>query len=365
MDTGTIKSKLKNGILLKTKVYQGAKLRYGSLTKQIEQRIEQELTAIIESGQEEYFLAIAKMICLLSNKDVAIGPGRGSAASSVVSYCLGLTEVDPIKFNLKFERFFNIAVSTESPDISFDIDIPSEEAHAIINDMIGTSENIPLMPKFTQLSVLRQIKQVEDGIKNSELPYFRITDIPLDDEKSLNVFREGRTQGVFLFESEGMNHILLDFSPENFSDLILLNAMFYPGAMDKLPEILARKNGKIWDKSAIPEVNEILEESYGMIVYQEQIMDIVNVVADIPMTDADILRKLICRKEDTSAYKERFLKGGKTNGHQEMELLKLWDHLTNVGFMPFLKAHSVCSTLTAYRKAYIKANFPGFFKKTN
>lgn len=194
---------------------------------------------------------------------------------------------------------------------------------------------------------------------------FNINTIPIDDEKTMKLFHTGQTEDVFLFDSQGMQKYLRDLHPTCFEDLTILNCMYRPGPMEDLPMLIKRKKLKKAVKYIIPCMEKYLHNTYGIIVYQEQIMMLSRLIANFDRSESDLLRKALGkRKMDVlSVLKPRFIEGGIKNGHKKNVLEKVWNEMEAKGMYAFQKSHAVCYTWLAYQIAYLKANYPDEFKQ--
>jgi DNA polymerase-3 subunit alpha len=216
---------------------------------------------------------------------------------------------------------------------------------------------------FLGLVVLGKIKEICSAIKESQGIDVDMEHIPLDDTKSFKLFQSGKTTGVFQFDSKGMQQYLKYMHPTAFEDLVLLNVMYRPGLMDWIPEIIERKKGRKTIKYAIPNMEKYLKDTYGLAVYQEQIMLLSSLLADFNRIERDNLRKALGkRKQDELVImKEKFFAGGKKNGYKKTVLKEIWEDWDLLGRYAFNKAHAVCYTWIAYQTAYLKAHYPEEF----
>ena len=480
---------------LKFLTFKGANKHYKNLDKDLNERILFELNVIKSSGYPGYFLIVQDLIKAAIDMGVSVGPGRGSAAGSVVAYCLGITKIDPIKYDLLFERFLNPdRVSMPDIDIDFDdegrnkvIDYVIEKygsnqvaqiitygkmaAKSSIRDTarvldlsLGDADRIAkLVPNlklkdifekdekklsdnlraedFSNVMELKSISSGDDlqaetinqarilegslrnvgthacGIiitpdditnfvpiataKDSDLfvtqydnsvvesagllkmdflglktltlikdtvkliKYKHNVDIdidslPLDDEKTYELFQRGETVGVFQYESAGMQKYLRDLKPTVFEDLIAMNALYRPGPLEYIPSFVNRKNGKEDITYDIPAMEETLKETYGITVYQEQVMQLSQKLANFSKGDADLLRKAMGKKifDLLSKLKPKFLDGGESNGFEREILEKIWKDWEAFASYAFNKSHSTCYALIAYQTAYLKSHYP-------
>ncbi|MCM1028076.1 MAG: DNA polymerase III subunit alpha [Pseudoflavonifractor sp.] len=479
--------------------YEGAKRRYGDpLTPELAERIKFELHIMKTMGFPGYFLIVQDFINAARNKlGVSVGPGRGSAAGSCVAYCLGITQIDPIKYDLLFERFLNPdRISLPDIDIDFDDDgravvlryvtqkygeekvahiitygtmaakmaikdvarveqlplsesdrltklipkrmpevngkelkpnlsniykyVPEFEAelnsqnpliretlkyakalegnmrntgvHACgviicrdaITDWVPVSTAIDkgsndkskiivtqyegsvieetglIKMDFLGLKTLSIIKEAVANIKRTRGIDIDTDAIPIDDEKTYRLYCEGRTTGTFQFESAGMQKYLRELQPSTFEDLIAMNALYRPGPMDYIPDFIARKHGRSPITYDIPEMETYLKDTYGVTVYQEQVMLLSRLLANFTRGESDTLRKAMGKKliEKMNALKTKFLSGGQANGHDPKVLEKIWADWEKFASYAFNKSHATCYSWVAYQTAYLKANYP-------
>ena len=481
---------------LRDLTYSGAESRYGTLSEEIKERIEFELETIKKMGYPDYFLIVQDFIAAARKMDVSVGPGRGSAAGSVVAYCLRITDIDPLKFDLLFERFLNPdRISFPDIDIDFDDDgrskvfkyveekygkehvshvitfgtmaaksairdvariqkLPLSESdrlakyipnrfssddngdpvpvtlencikkipeiseafkseNKLIRDtmeyamklegnirnvgvhacaiIIGPDdlrEYIPISTSkdkdtgeviwvsqydgshiekvgmlkmdFLGLKTLSIIKDCLKNIRRSKGIELDIDSIPLDDRNTYELFSRGDTVGTFQFESDGMRKWLRELKPGKLEDLIAMNALYRPGPMEYIPDFIERKHGRRQIEYDLPEMKEILAETYGVTVYQEQVMLLSQKIAGLTKGDADQLRKAMGKKDKNlmDTLKAKYIKGGKERGHTEEILEKIWKDWESFAAYAFNKSHSTCYAWIGYQTAYLKANYP-------
>ncbi len=481
---------------LKYITYKGAEFRYGTITDEITERIDFELKTIENSGYPGYFLIVEDFIREARNMGVSVGPGRGSAAGSVVAYCLGITNIDPLKYDLLFERFLNPdRVSMPDIDIDFDdegrgkvmdyvinkygasqvaqiitygtmaakssirdtarvLDLPLNDADRIaklipnmgklhkifgmepselkkkfrsdelekVNELLNISEGddlegqtvkmarvlegslrntgihacgviitpdditnfVPvatakdsdlyvtqfdnsvvesaglLKMDFLGLKTLTLIKDTVKIVKARTGVELVPDDFPLDDEKTYELFQRGDTVGIFQYESPGMQKHMKHLKPTVFDDLIAMNALYRPGPMEYIPSFIARKHGEEEITYDLPEMEENLKETYGITVYQEQVMLLSQKLAGFSKGDADVLRKAMGKKifAVLQKMKPKFLDGGEKNGHPRDVLEKIWKDWEAFASYAFNKSHSTCYAFIAYQTAYLKAHYP-------
>ncbi len=467
--------------------YEGAKKRWGdNLNDTLRERIDFELGVIKKMGYPGYFLITWDFIRAAREMGVAVGPGRGSAAGSVVAYCLRITDIDPIKYDLLFERFLNPErISMPDIDIDFDEDgreevlkyvvnkygakrvahiitfgtmaakmairdiarvqkLPLSEADKLaklVPDRPGTTlsqaykeipelaqakksdnklicdtlqyaevlegtvrqtgvhacgviigredleEYIPLSTaKDTNLFVtqyegtlvedigllkmdflgLKTLSIIKDAllfIKESKGIDVDIENIPLDDKKTFELYSRGDTTGLFQFESPGMKKHLRALQPNRFEDLIAMNALYRPGPMEYIPSFINRKHGKEKIEYDIPEMEEYLKDTYGITVYQEQVMLLSQKLAGFTKAEADGLRKAMGKKQKKvmDELKEKFVKGCEKNGYEISKVEKIWLDWEAFAQYAFNKSHSTCYAYISYQTAYLKAHYPSEF----
>ncbi|MDR0872287.1 MAG: DNA polymerase III subunit alpha [Prevotellaceae bacterium] len=477
----------------------GAKARYGeNINEEVMERIRFELDTMKTMGFPGYFLIVQDFINAGRQMGISFGPGRGSAAGSVVAYCLRITDIDPLVYDLLFERFLN-PDRISMPDIDVDIEadgrgkvlqwvtekygaekvariitygtmatkssikdvarvhkLPLQEAERLVklipdkfpeengkvlkvniknciekvpelnsarfsnNDILastlkyaemlegtvrqtgvhacgviigaddlsnfvplstaddketkekvtvtqyegGVIENVGLIKMdFLGLETLDIIKETLKNIKKSQNTDIDIAKIPLDDEKTFELFSKGQTIGIFQFESAGMQKYLRDLKPSKLDDLIAMNALYRPGPMQYIPSFVNRKHGLERITYDIPVMEKRLKETYGITVYQEQVMLLSRDLAGFTRGQSDELRKAMGKKlvDKMASLKEKFISGGKENGHDEKVLNKIWGDWAEFAKYAFNKSHSACYALLAYQTGYLKANYPSEF----
>ena len=478
---------------LKKLTYDGARICYGDkLTDEVEERLNFELHIMKTMGFPGYFLIVQDFIRAAREElGVSVGPGRGSAAGSAVAYCLGITKIDPIKYDLLFERFLNPdRISLPDIDTDFDDDGRGEVlrwvtdkygadrvAHIITYGTMATKsaikdvarvqklplsesnrlaklvpDKIPDMKKFklgdainyvpelkaaatgndplardtlkyaqmlegnvrntgvhacgviigrydisdvvpvstakdkdtgeemlvTQyegsvieetglikmdflgLKTLSIIKEAIENIKLTTGEDLDIDTISLEDPATYKLYCDGKTTGTFQFESAGMQKYLKELQPSKFEDLIAMNALYRPGPMDYIPSFIARKQGKEEIKYDIPVMERYLKDTYGITVYQEQVMLLSRLLANFTRGESDALRKAMGKKliEKMNHLKSKFMAGGQANGYKENTLQKIWSDWEKFASYAFNKSHATCYSWVAYQTAYLKANYP-------
>ncbi|MEP1487975.1 MAG: DNA polymerase III subunit alpha [Algibacter sp.] len=478
-------------------VYEGAKKRYGEeLSEEVVERLDFELDVIEKTGYPGYFLIVEDFIREARNMDVSVGPGRGSAAGSVAAYCLWITNIDPMKYNLLFERFLNPdRVSMPDIDIDFDdegrsrvmdyvidkygsnqvaqiitygtmaakssirdtarvLDLPLFDADRIaklipnmsklnkifglsdkelagkfraedlekVNELLNIADGSDLqaetlnlarslegsvrntgihacgviitpddITKFVPVSLakdsdlyvtqfdnsvvedagllkmdflgLKTLTLIKDTVKIVKAKHDILLDpesFPLDDEETYALFQRGETVGVFQYESPGMQKHLRDLKPTVFDDLIAMNALYRPGPMEYIPSFVRRKHGDEDIEYDLPAMEEYLKETYGITVYQEQVMLLSQKLADFTKGEADVLRKAMGKKQIAvlDKMKPKFVEQASANGHDAKKLEKIWKDWEAFASYAFNKSHSTCYAWIAYQTAYLKAHYP-------
>lgn len=409
-----------------------AKQIYGeSLSEDVADRLKFELEIIRQRGASGYFLFLQDVVnTAQSELGVWVGPGRGSAAGSLVCYCLGITKIDPLKHDLLFERFLSIE-GTMFPDVDIDFDDEGRErvinwlqqkygkdccAHIVafstfpgdsvlrrrvrdlnvhacgfivandpitnwapiatvgIEDSEGNDKILRCVQydgrhveksglikfDFLGLKTLSQMREICMLIKTRKDENFNINTIPIDDEKTMKLFQTGQTEDVFLFDSQGMQKYLRGLHPTCFEDLTILNCMYRPGPMEDLPMLIKHKKSKKGIKYIIPCMEKYLHETYGIMVYQEQLMMLSRLIADFNRNESDLLRIALARREKDvlSIMNSKFIEGGMKNDHGKKALEKVWNEMEHKGIYAFNKSHAVCYTWLAYQMAYLKAHYP-------
>jgi len=453
------------------------------IREKYEKRLRDELEIIKTMGFAGYFLIVSDFVKHAKHNDIPVGPGRGSAAGSLVAYALKITTIDPIRYALFFERFLN-PNRISMPDIDIDfcqegrdeiikyvtekygkdkvsqiITFGKMQAKAVIRD-VGRALNIPYgevdkiaklvpnvlnitlddaikteprlaqeaknnpqvakllslsrileglnrhasthaagvvisdvplvervplcIPKdeivsqysmndiqavgmtkfdFLGLKTLTVIKNAVNFIKESNNINLDINNLPLNDKQTYELLMRGDTDGVFQLESDGMKDIMKNLKPDRIEDVIALIALYRPGPMKMVPEYISRKQGKTKISYELPELEAILKETYGIIVYQEQVMQIAGVLANYTMAEADILRKVMGKKKSAEMDKEKpkFLEGAKKHKINENKARKIWEQMQDFAEYGFNKSHSTAYAMISYQTAYLKAHYPVAF----
>ena len=479
-------------------VYEGAKERWPELDEEHRERLEFELETIKKMGFPGYFLIVQDYIRVAPSLGCSVGPGRGSAAGSAVAYCLGITKIDPIKYDLLFERFLNPdRISLPDIDVDFDDDgraavlkyvtekygaekvahiitygtmaakmaikdvarvhnLPIPESDRLakfvpskpgdmpedengktykitiknclkcfpefraeldnpnprVSDTIKFAEKLEgnvrgtgvhacgviigrdditdwvpvstapdkdgsrivvtqyegsvieetglIKMDFLGLKTLSIIKDALENIKATHGIDIDIEKIPIDDPKTYQLYCEGRTTGTFQFESAGMQKYLIELQPSTFEDLIAMNALYRPGPMSYIPQFIARKHGREPITYDFPEMEKYLKDTYGITVYQEQVMLLSRLLSGFTRGESDVLRKAMGKKQidKLMKLKPKFLKGGEERGHDVTTLEKIWADWEKFASYAFNKSHATCYSWVAYQTAYLKANYP-------
>lgn len=492
---------------LKHLTYEGANRRYNDLTPEIQERIDFELFTIRTMGFAGYFLIVSDFIKAGRDMGVFVGPGRGSAAGSVVAYCIGITNIDPVKYNLLFERFLNpdrksmpdidtdfddegrqkvidyvvdkygksqvaqiitygtMAAKMSIKDVARVMDLPLVESNMLaklVPDKPGTvlgrvlkapitikegaksleekeayqQEDIDNIKKLREIykgsdiraQVLKEAERLEGSVRNTGIHAAGIiiapcdlTDLipvatardsdlwvtqiegsiiedagvikmdflglktlsilktalelikqnhgviidldtlPLDDEKAFQLYQRGETNGTFQFESVGMQKYLRELKPDKFDDLIAMNALYRPGPIAYIPNFIDRKHGKEAISYDLADMEEYLADTYGITVYQEQVMLLSQKIGGFSKGDADVLRKAMGKKDRKTLdkMKSKFVDGATEKGHAADKLEKIWTDWEAFAQYAFNKSHSTCYAFVAYQTAYLKAHYPG------
>ncbi len=368
----------------------GAELRYGlervSCDNALHDRIEHEVKQICDLRFESYFLFIADLLHeTFENMNIYHGPGRSSTAGSVIAYCLGITDVDPLEYGLLFERFIN---PTGLFNLQIDIDFEYCELQRIVDYLkqkYGDNQVAQMidMDHLAQKSAIIKVGKgltfdiiglciltvMKECLKKIEHKYGiddmkSIINPPKDDEKTFRLFQEGNTKGVFLFESDSMRKNLKRLQPSTFEELIALNTMYRPRIIDCIDGYTKRKHGLEAITYYHPMMEKYLKETYGVIIYQEQIMLLSQEIANFTPVESDLLARAVCHHKQTqleTAWKEKFIRGGMENGYTEEFLEEIWRDWMRCGNYLFNKSHAVCYTWLAYKMAYLKAHYPEEF----
>lgn len=475
---------------LRHMTFERAKKRYSEpLSQRVVDRLNHELGIIGEMGYAGYFLIVQDFTEAARELDVRVGPGRGSAAGSCVSYCLGITNVDPLKYDLLFERFLN-PERVSMPDIDIDFDdrgrskvidyvvekygrenvcqivtfnkmgaktairdvsrvlgVPLDRVDEI-SDMVPDGPGVDLDQAFKEEPNFRALRQDDDPKVRNMMQYAEVLEgaarhtgvhaagviiapgkvsdyvpisttkskderivttqydgdwieefgllkmdflglktltvledalalieenhgraidldaVPLDDTETFELFQRGDTTGIFQFESTGMREWLRKLEPTEVNDLIAMNALYRPGPMDLIPDYVARKHGEEQVEYPHPLLEDVLKPTYGIAVFQEQVMEMARILAGFSLGEADILRRAMGKKKEKLMRKQRekFIKGcAETNDIGESEANELFDIIAKFAGYGFNKSHSAAYSLVAYRTAFLKAHYPAEF----
>jgi DNA polymerase III alpha subunit len=285
----------------------GAENRFGThLPVIVSERIKKELDIISSTGNSAYLIKVKEIVDNIRyGRGIGLGPGRGASTSSLVNYCLGITEVNPLEYGLLFERFLWPG-AIDRPQIEIDVEDSRREE---IEDF-GTTRM-----RILGLRIVDVIKQTL-GLINCRYPFdVDIKNIPLDDEKTQDVFVSGNTSDIFMFQSENLRKLLKDFHPGSFNDLVLLNTLYRAGSLNLLPVCLANKRGEEKASYEIPELEAILRESYGVPVYQEQLMAIAKSVGLCDVDAVLFWKHISLKKMEYIDIRGKFIEGGINWGH--------------------------------------------------
>lgn len=474
-------SEINSFLYLKKLAYKGLKKRLnGKITKEYQERLDYELNVIKKMGFVDYFLIVYDYVFYAKKNDILVGPGRGSAAGSLVSYCIGITDVDPLKYHLLFERFLNPERIT-MPDIDIDfeytkrgqiidyvrdkyghmnvapimtfgtlsakqvirdvarvMDIDSVlvdqlssildakldlkenmknsnvikmiKGNSILKDVISTSlkleglkrhisthaagvvissiplddvipvcfnsdilmtgvtmeylENLGLLKMdFLALRNLTIISNILDLVKNATGKKIELSKISLNDPLIFNLFQTGDTAGIFQYESSGMRSLMLKLKPTSFSDLVVAVALFRPGPMQNIDMFIRRKYGKEKISYLHPDLEPILKETYGVIVYQEQVMQILVKIGGYTYAEADNIRRAMSKKKESVMIEDKnhFITEAKRRGYSEDTATEIYNLILKFANYGFNKAHSVSYALIGYQMAYLKVHAPMYF----
>lgn len=474
---------------LRDETYKGAKQRYGEITQDIQERIEQELRIIKDMGFAGYFLIVQGFTSEARRRGVYVGPGRGSAAGSVVAYCIGIINIDPLRYDLLFERFLN-PERVSPPDIDIDFDdsgrqqvidyvveqygrdnvaqivtygtmkaktairdvgrvlgVPLTEVNRIAKlfpekpgldtfDVVTDADKNPdtageisklfesddrmvrkmmefakvlegcprqtgihaagviiapgtvynyvpvalskekdvvtqydgpsaedcglLKMDFLGLKTLSILKTAIQQVEENHGITYDLDDIPLDDKKTYELYQSGDTVGTFQFESDGMRKHLRELKPTTLEDLIAMNALYRPGPMQFIPDFIDRKHGRQKVEYPHESLEEILQPTFGIMVYQEQIMQTAQIIANFSLGKADILRRAMGKKkmDVMQQMKEEFISGAAENEIGEKKAVEIFEIMEKFAQYGFNKSHSAAYSVVAYQTAFFKANYP-------
>jgi len=358
---------------LRNLTLQKAISRYGNpIPSEILKRIELELDTIKTKGSSGNFLIAQDIIQTAQDMGVIVGPGRGSSAGSVVNYCLGITAIDPVKYDLLFERF------NDHFEIYIDFDVSGREKilHWVTEKYekeIDSADNLfvtfresSISIHFLGFEILSVIKKTLSNIKQSKEIDLDISEIPMDDAKIFELYSRGDTEGIFQFESHGMQRFLQALQPVKLEDLSALSALYRPDSMDYIPDFIDRKQGRkeiIYD---FPKMGSRLKDTYGIYVYQEQIMLLSQDLAGFTPEQSNKMRIAMSKKQPDKLeeLKLKFIDGATKNGFAPKEKLeKIWADWEEVSSFLFNKSHAVSYTIISYQSAYLKAHFPEEFEE--
>ena len=343
-------------------VNKASRERYQQVESKIQQRIYYELEVIKSKSWEGFFLFIWDAMQTARKKypGILFGYGFGNSCCSIVNYLLEITDIDPIRYNLPFERFITVS-SSRCPEFVVEIDSDNYDNFiGILNSRYGDGQAEEMQAETFRLNVMNSkslvvLKMVLEsiGITDSYTQDY-LHEIPLDDNKTLEVFRDGKAEDLYQFEGRIMRKWLKELKPYSFTELTALNAMYRPESERLIPEYIKRKNGLIPMEYSIPQIGEVLDETYGLLVYQEQIILLAELIANMDAAQAESFRLAIFKRdvEERDYFHTLFLKGGVNNGHPQRKLEETFEYLWQHGRRTFSKAHTVSTTLTAYHLTY-------------
>lgn len=282
-----------------------------------------------------------------------------------MAYVLGITEINPLEHVLLLERFINPLRDLQPDfDIGFDKD-RIDEVVEISNELYGEQNCKKVTSHFLGLHALTKTKAVINEIKKNHNIKIDLNSIPLDDEKTLELFRTADTNDIFLFESDEMKRNLTELYPDSFNDLVALSSLYRPGPMDYIPQFIENKKIRNKDYGIFSDYSEILDETYGIIVYQEQFMQLITEICGCSLDEADIMRREIAKKrpESVMAMKDIFIEGAGQKGISEEIAEDMFYELLPFSVYSYNKSHSVAYTLIGWQQAYLKSHYPDEFEK--
>ena len=345
--------------------YEGLERRYpGKVTDALRERLEYEIGVVKKMGYTNYYLIVYDFINYAKSRDIPVGPGRGSGAGSLAAYCVGITDIDPIRYSLIFERFLN-PERVSMPD--FDVDFCYERRQEVIdyvNRKYGR-DHVAQIVTFGTMAARAAVRLHE--------PDFRIANLDYDDAATYAMLERGETEGIFQLESTGMTQVLVSMHPRSLEDVIALISLYRPGPMDSIPTYLRnrREPDKVTYKT--PQLAHILDVTNGCIVYQEQVMQICRELAGFSFGQADNVRRAMSKKKHKvmEAEREHFVHGctepGKEcagcvkNGIPEAVANEIYDDMVSFASYAFNKSHAACYAYVAFQTAYLKCHYPREF----
>ena len=370
----------------------GMKKRYEEITTQLQERLDYELDTIRTMGFVDYFLIVWDFIRYARENGISVGPGRGSAAGSIVAYSLGITSIDPIKYDLLFERFLNPERVT-MPDI--DIDFCYERRPEVIDyvvrkygkdhvvqivtfgtmaarNAITTQYTMTVLEELGLLKMdflgLRTLTVIQNAAKMAGIEDDTLLSIPFDDKEVFDMISAGKTDGVFQLESGGMKSFMTELKPECMEDILAGNALYRPGPMDFIPQYIEGKNNRDSIVYDCPQLEPILAPTYGCIVYQEQVMQIVRSLAGYSFGRSDLVRRAMAKKKEKvmEAERQNFVYGNKAegvkgciaNGISEEVANKIYNEMIDFAKYAFNKSHAAAYAVVSYQTAYLKCHYP-------
>src|SRR5947208_182184 len=347
--------------------YKGLHERYGERAandQELIKRLDYEVDVLEKTGFVSYLLIVWDFIHFARERGIPVGPGRGSAAGSIVAYVLGITDIDPLQYGLIFERFL-IPERISSPDRDLSEYVPlCRDVKG--NDIVSQYSMNPLNDlgllkmDFLGLKTLTVIEDTANLIRKTQ-PKFEIKDIPLDDQKAFDLYNRGETIGLFQMESGGITSVSKQFDVRKLDDIIALIALYRPGPMELIGDYIKRKKGLTKIRYEHPLLEEICADTYGVMIYQEQVMAAASKLAGYSMGQADLLRRAMGKKDKEKMAKERanFIAGcARTNEIGEKKANAIFDLLEKFAGYGFNKSHSAAYALISYQTAFLKANHP-------
>ena len=361
VNSAIIDIKLDQGYLEEL-TYSKAYQLYGKpLPPEVDERLHFELSIIETKGFSKYFIITSNLINLMRNDyGLIVGPSYSNSACSLVAYCLDITKIDPLKHGLLFERFINLN-SNRFPSFCVYYGDGGNIIKRVSKWGWAVEDSEHEIINFRDVDVLTAQKNTLLLIKQRHGVEINLDEIPIDDDKTFELYQKGQTVGVFEFDSVIMRKNLRKMHPTVFEELVALYVFSLPGLDRFLSSYIARKNGREEIKYDIPCMEKCLKETYGIIIYQEQLMDLSILLAGLTREESDTLRKAIAKKKQIvlDEMKPKFIEGGKKNGHDSKTLLKIWtDWETEYGIYAYMKSHAISCTWLAYQTAYLKAHHP-------
>lgn len=354
---------------LKELCQSGLKERYGSVTAETENRLNHELNIIKDMGLADCFLVAWDIICFAKSRGITVGPGRGSMAGSIVFYVLGITDIEPIRYSLMFERFINPECS-EMPDITIDI-IPDGlyEIKEYAVQKYRAEQGAELFKiSFVALRELAVIKNTVEAVKRNKGIDVDIENIDYNKKEVYELISSGNTGSVFLLEDEAMREFMQNLNPYSLEEITAGIALCRPGAIAQVPAYIEGKNNPEAISHKRPLLKQILGVTYGCLLYQEQLMEMAQKLAGYSLGKADIMRQSIVKRKSEQMETERknFIYGSDNgdipgcikNGIDEETAISIFDAISNLSCCPFNKSHAVSYAHLVYQTAYLKTFYP-------